>query len=152
MHTRYFDEFSVGDRFETRAVTISEGMILDFALTYDPQHMHTDKVKSEAGPFGGLIASGFQTMALSFRLFYDLGIVAQSNIVGPGIDNLRWTAPVHVGDTIHAVWEVLDLKPSSSKPDRGTVRWLNTTYNQAGDTIMTYEPIMIVRRFAVDKA
>ncbi len=146
MHTRFFDELSVGDKFETRAITISEGMILDFALTYDPQHMHTDKVQAEAGPFGGLIASGFQTMALSFRMFYDLGIVTESNIIGPGMDALRWTAPVHPGDTIHAVWEVLELTPSRSKPDRGTVRWRNTTYNQHGVEVMTYEPIMILRR------
>ena len=146
MHTRYFDDLRVGDRFETRGFTLSEGLIQDFALSYDPQHMHTDLVKAEAGQFGGLIASGFQTMALSFRLFYDLGIVADSNIIGPGIDALRWTAPVYPGDTIHAVWEVLELTASRSKPDRGTVRWRNTTYNQNGGAVMTYEPIMILRR------
>lgn len=146
MHTRYFDELNVGDRFVTRGITITEGIIVDFALTYDPQHMHLDKAKAESGPFGGLIASGFQTMALAFRLFYDLGIVADSNIVGPGVEALKWSAPVHAGDTLHAVWEVKEMRPSTSKPDRGSVRWRCTGFNQRNVEVLSYEPVMILRK------
>lgn len=146
MHTKYFEDFTVGEKFTTRAITLSEGLILDFALMYDPQHMHTDKVKAEAGPFGGLIASGFQTLALSFRQFYDLGLVVQSNIIGPGMDEVRWTAPVHAGDTIHSEWEVLEARASESKPDRGIVRWRCMTFNQRHDKVMSYESVTILRR------
>jgi len=146
MHTKYFEDFSVGEKFTTRAITLSEGLILEFALMYDPQHMHTDKVKAEAGPFGGLIASGFQTLALSFRQFYDLGLVVQSNIIGPGMDEVRWTAPVHAGDTIHSELEVLEARASESKPDRGIVRWRCMTFNQRHDKVMSYESVTIVRR------
>ncbi len=146
MHTRYFDDLKVGDRFKTRGMTLTEGMIVDFAFHYDPQHMHVDKASAESGPFGGLIASGFQTMALAFRLFYELGVVTESNIVGPGVDKLRWLAPVFPGDTIRSEWEVIAATPSRSKPDRGTITWRCTAYNQDGREIMSYEPIMILRK------
>jgi len=148
MHTRWFDEFHVGDRFETRGVTLTEAQIVNFALTYDPQHMHVDAAAAEAGPFGGLIASGFQTLALSFRLFYDLGLLAKSNIVGPGMDEVRWTAPVKHGDTIRTVVEVAEARESRSKPDRGTVRFQFTVLNQRDETVMTYQAITIIRKQA----
>lgn len=150
MHTRWFDEFTVGDRFETRGVTLTESQIVDFALTYDPQHMHVDAQAAESGPFGGLIASGFQTLALSFRLFYDLGLLVKSNIVGPGMDELRWTAPVKPGDTIRSVVEVIEARESRSKPDRGTVRFQFTVYNQRDETVMTYQAITLLRKGPAD--
>lgn len=146
MHTRWFNEFHVGDRFETRGITLTDSQIVDFALTYDPQHMHVDATAAEAGPFGGLIASGFQTLALSFRLFYDLGLVVDSNIVGPGMDEVRWTAPVKPGDTIRTAVEVIEARESRSKPDRGTVRFQFTVLNQRDETVMTYLAITIIRK------
>jgi len=146
MHTRWFEEFHVGDKFATRGVTLTESQIVDFALTYDPQHMHVDATAAEAGPFGGLIASGFQTLALSFRLFYDLGLVVESNIVGPGMDEVRWTAPVKPGDTIRTAVEVIEARESSSKPDRGTIRFQFTVLNQRDETVMTYKAITIIRK------
>lgn len=150
MHTRWFDEFKVGDRFTTRGMTLTESQIVDFALTYDPQHMHVDAHSAEAGPFGGLIASGFQTLALSFRLFYDLGLLADSNIVGPGMDEVRWTAPVKPGDTIRTVVEVIEARESRSKPDRGTVKFQFTVLNQRNETVMTYQAITIIRKKPTD--
>lgn len=146
MHTRWFNEFHVGDKFDTRGITLTEAQIVDFALTYDPQHMHVDATAAEAGPFGGLIASGFQTLALSFRLFYDLGLVVDSNIVGPGMDEVRWTAPVKPGDTIRTAVEVVEARESRSKPDRGTVRFQFTVLNQRDETVMTYLAITIIRK------
>lgn len=146
MHTRWFEEFRAGDRFETRGITLTDAQIVDFALTYDPQQMHVNAAEAEAGPFGGLIASGFQTLALSFRLFYDLGLMAKSNIVGPGMDEVRWTAPVKPGDTIRTVVEVIEARESRSKPDRGTVRFQFTVHNQRDETVMTYQAITIIRK------
>lgn len=146
MHTRWFNEFQVGDRFETRDATLTESQIVDFALTYDPQAIHVDAAAAAAGPFGGLIASGFHTLALSFRLFYDLGLIARSNIVGPGMDEVRWTAPVRPGDTIRVVAEVIEARESRSRPDRGTVRILLTVYNQRDEVAMTCQAITIIRK------
>jgi acyl dehydratase len=146
MHTRWFEDFQVGDRFESRGATLTESQIVDFALTYDPQHMHVDAAAAQAGPFGGLIASGFQTLALSFRMFYDLGLMVQSNIVGPGMDEVRWTAPVKPGDTIRSAVEVAEARASRSKLDRGTVRFQFTVLNQRDETVMTYQAITIIRK------
>ena len=146
MHTRWFEEFQVGDRFEARGATLTESQIVDFALTYDPQPMHVDAAAEEAGPFAGLIASGFQTLALSFRLFYDLGLTVGSNIVGPGLDEVRWTAPVKPGDTIRPVVEVIEARESRSRPDRGTVRLQFTVLNQRDETVLTYQAITIIRK------
>lgn len=146
MHTRWFGEFHVGDRFESRGATLTESQIVDFALTYDPQHMHLDATAAGAGPFGGLIASGFQTLALSFRLFYDLGLMARSNIIGPGLDEIRWLAPVKPGDTLRSVVEVVEARESRSRPDRGTVIFGFTVLNQRDESVLTYRAITIIAK------
>ena len=146
MHTRWFEDFRVGDRFESRGVTLTESQIVDFALTYDPQQMHVNAAAAVDGMFGGLIASGFQTLALSFRLFFDLGLMEKSNIVGPGMDEVRWLAPVRPGDTLRSVVEVLETRGSRSRADRGTVRFGFTVENQHGERVLTYQALTIIRR------
>lgn len=146
MHTRYFEEFAAGQKFETRGISLTEGQIIDFAMHYDPQPFHVDREYAKAGLFGEVIASGFQTMALAFRLFVELGLTLRSNIVGPGADEVRWTAPVRPGDTIRSIVEVMEVKPSGSKPDRGTVRLLFTVKNQRDETVMTFQSLNILRR------
>src|SRR3546814_14122809 len=79
--------------------------IVDCAMRYDPQPIHIDLEAAKEGPFSGLIASGFQTLALAFRLFLDRGFYEKSIIVGPGLDELRWTAPVRPGDTLKIIGE-----------------------------------------------
>ncbi len=127
---KYLDDLSVGDTFETAGITLTEGGIVDFALVHDPQPFHLDKVAAQNSIFGGLIASGFQTIALTFRLFRDTGVLTSTNIGGHGMDEVRWRAPVYAGDTIRVRVTVEAITPSRSKPDRGTVRFLYQTYNQ----------------------
>jgi len=151
MHSLYLDEFSVGDIFETRSATLTEGQIVDYAMMWDPQPFHMNKEVAEKTMFGGLIASGFQTQALAFRLFCDLGLLMESNIIGTGMDEVRWTAPVRPGDTLKNRIEVLEARPSSSKPDRGTLRLQHNVINQTDDTVMTFQTVMIVRRSSAAK-
>jgi acyl dehydratase len=146
MHSRFFEGFTVGDKFESRSASLSESQIIDFAMMYDPQHMHIDKAAAEQGPFGGLIASGFQTLALSFRLFYDIGLITQTNIIGPGMDKVVWHAPVFAGDTIRVFIEILEARPSKSKPDRGIILWGFTTKNQNGEVVMSAQAPSFIRR------
>ena len=96
----YFEDFTVGRRFTTRGVTVTETQIIDFAFTYDPQPFHIDRVAAEQTPYGGLIASGFQVLAISFRLFHQTGAFAACSLGGYGIDDLRWMRPTRPGDTI----------------------------------------------------
>ena len=143
MVDRYFDDFAVGERFTSRGATVTESQILDFALCYDPQPFHLDIDAAKATPFGGLIASGFQTLALGFRLIYDTGFFKACSVGSPGMDEIRWTRPVRPGDTLRTEAEILTLRPSASKPDRGTARVGYTVRNQDGDIVMTFVAIQI---------
>jgi acyl dehydratase len=127
---KYLDDLSVGDTFETDGITVTESGIIDFALTYDPQPFHVNKVAATNSIFGGLIASGFQTLAITFRLLRDTGVLTGTNLGGHGLDELRWLAPVYPGDTLHARVTVEAVTPSRSKPDRGVIRFRYRTYNQ----------------------
>ena len=137
MPDMYFDDFSLGQRFETRSMTVSEASILDFAERYDPQPFHLDVEYAKRTHFGGLIASGFQTLSLSFALFLRLGLLELANLGSPGMEEVRWLKPLRPGDTIRQVAEVIELTPSRSKPDRGVVRMRHETLNQKDEVIMT---------------
>ena len=138
MDTRFLDDLNPGDRFTSPGITLTEAEIIDFALRYDPQSFHLDAVAAAESPYGGLIASGFQSLALCFRLFIQSGILAESSMGSPGIDELRWLAPVRPGDTLKSVVEVLDVRPSQSKPDRGIARLLYKAENQRGETVLSF--------------
>jgi acyl dehydratase len=142
----YLDEFTVGQRFVSGGCTLSEAQILDFAFHYDPQPFHMDKEAAPEWPYGGLIASGFQTLLVAFRLFYAEGVIKQGSLGSPGMDELRWHLPVRPGDTIHTVAEVLEVRPSRSRPDRGTVIIANRVLNQRGETVMSYRCIHLQLR------
>lgn len=138
MSNQYLDDLKVGQTFKTNGATITESDIIGFALKYDPQPFHLDVVEAAKSPYGGLIASGFQTLAYCFRLFIQTGIFLESSIGSPGIDELRWLAPVRPGDTLYTEVDVLEVRPSSSKPDRGIARLKYQARNQHGDVVLTF--------------
>jgi len=142
----YFEDFTPGREFRTDGATITEAQILDFALAFDPQPFHLDAEAAKQSIFGGLIASGFHTMALTFRLFAQTRALAACSLGSPGVDELRWLRPVRPGDTLRAVVRVAEQRPSSSKPDRGIVRLQWTTLNQAGEPVLTMTSMQLVRR------
>ncbi|MCW2246910.1 acyl dehydratase [Azospirillum fermentarium] len=137
MTGRYFQDFAVGDVVETAGVTLTESAIIDFALVHDPQPFHIDRVAAESGPFGGLIASGFQSMALSFRLLLQTGIFAGTSLGGGVMDEVRWLKPVRPGDTLSVTMTVVSVTPSR-RGDRGTVRCAYATRNQQGEVVLTF--------------
>ena len=146
MTVRYFEDFEVGERFVSPGATISESQILDFALAYDPQPFHLDKEAAADFPYGGLIASGFQTLALAFRVFYQANVINACSLGSPGMDEVRWLAPVRPGDTIHTEAEVVSKRESRSRPDRGTLNMAYEIKNQTGDVVMTFTAIHIFRK------
>ena len=143
---RYFDDFEAGARFVTGEETLSEAEIVAFARRFDPQPIHIDAARAAEGPYGGLIASGFQTMALGFRLFYQLGLLGAACIGGPGIDAVRFHRPARPGDRIHAIATVAETRPSRSKPDRGYVRIAYDVRNQRNEAVLSYEIVHILLR------
>jgi acyl dehydratase len=148
MTGRTFDDFEVGERFTSPGITVSEAQILDFALAYDPQPFHLDKEAATASLYGGLIASGFQTLALGFRAFYQAGVINHCSLGSPGLDELRWLKPVRPGDTLHTEVEVKSKRASRSKPDRGVLYLAWEVKNQTGEIVMTLTGMHLLRRRA----
>lgn len=146
MAERYFDDFKVGDTFATASTTVTEAMIVEFAKVYDPQPFHIDPVAAKQTHFGGLIASGFQTLALGFRLVWDTGLFKAASMGSPGFDELRWLKPVRPGDTLHVEMEVTESRPSQSKPDRGIMRAAYKYMNQNGEAVLSYTAMHLLRR------
>lgn len=142
----YLEDFEPGQRFTTRGCTLGEAQILDFAWQYDPQPFHIDSEAAASGPYGGLIGSGFQTLVVAFRLFYQENVINAASMGSPGMDELRWLRPVRPGDTIRVQVEVREVRPSRSRADRGTAILAYAVMNQKGETVMTFTATHIFRR------
>ncbi|MGV0998316.1 MAG: MaoC family dehydratase [Fluviibacter sp.] len=132
------DELVVGEVFETQGYTLTQADITSFAFSFDPQPFHIDAVAAEKSIFGGIIASGFHTIAICFRLFIQSGIFAHSSLGGTGLDEVRWFAPVRAGDTLTAEVEVAKLVPSTSKDDRGVAVLHYRGYNQRRELVVSF--------------
>ncbi len=143
---RYFEDFAIGERFTTATALLTEGMVLEFARTYDPQPFHVDAEAAKQTIFGGLIASGFQSLALGFRLVLDTGVFDGVSMGSPGFDVLRWLRPVRPGDRLRVVFEVVEARPSTSKPDRGLLRIAYRYLNQDDAEVLTFEGVHLIRR------
>lgn len=143
---RCFEDYAPGSVHELGSVSVSEAEILDFARRYDAQPFHVDPAAAAAGPFGGLVASGWHTAALMMALLVERYLDPATSLGSPGIDELRWPAPVRPGDTLSARVTVIEARPSRSKPDRGLVRSHIEVRNQRGDTVMTVKAMNLVRR------
>jgi acyl dehydratase len=145
MPERYLDDFKPGDRFVSPGITVTESMVIDFALSYDPQPFHLDTEAAVASHFGGLIASGIQTLALGFRAFLELGLFSACGMGSPGLDELRWLRPVRPGDTLRSEVEIIDVRPSRSKPDRGMLVMAFKIQNQREETVLTMRNLQLTR-------
>ena len=144
---RYFDDFSPGERFETPGTTVTESMLLDFAYRYDPQPFHLDVNAAQQSVYGGLIASGFQTLVHAYRMFISQGVLAACSMGSPAMDEVRWIQPVRPGDPQRVAGQVGDMRPSRSKPDRGFLRMDYQVLNQADVAVMTFSIThMLARR------
>ena len=142
----FLDDFKVGDVFDSKGMTLTEADIIGFARVWDPQPFHIDAESARAGHFGGIIASGFQTLAATFRMLYQTGFLVDANLGGPGMDEIRWLKPVNAGDTIRGRASVKEVTPSRSKPDRGILKLACETLNQRDEIVMTATLIIMVAR------
>lgn len=142
----HFDELEAGQEFHGPGYTFTESGIVDFAFAYDPQPFHIDVDAAKHSHFGGLIASGFQTLAVTFRLLYQGGFLRGASLGGPGMEDVKWLKPVRPGDTIRARAKVLDLVPSKSKPDRGVLKLRVAAINQADEEVMTVTMNIIMKK------
>jgi acyl dehydratase len=143
--TRWFEDYRDGLVLEFGAVHVDEAEVVEFARRYDPQPFHVDAGAAAQGDFGGLIASGWHTGSLMMRLLVDHYLAPASSLGSPGIDELRWLAPVRPGDTLSVRVTVIEVRRSQSKPDRGLVRSLIEVLNQRRDVVMRMKALNLVR-------
>jgi len=133
----YFEDFTPGWTFENGPRTLTAPEIVAFAREWDPQTYHTDEEKARASPYGGLIASGWQTGVVAMRLMCDGYLLDTSCVGSPGIDELRFLKPVRPGDALRFRSTVLDAQASKTKPNRGTVTFRWEVINQAGEVVLS---------------
>jgi acyl dehydratase len=143
---RYFEDFIPGSVHEYGPAEVSEAEILEFARKYDPQPIHVDPEWARTGPFGGLIASGWHTAALTMRLLVGSYLPAGASLASPGIEELRWLRPVRPGDMLCARVTVVEARPSRSKPDRGLLRSRIEVVDGDGQVVMTLVALNMLRR------
>ena len=142
----YLEDFAVGERYTGGTTTVDLAPIKAFAADFDPQPFHLDEAAAKASIFGRLVASGWHTVAVTMRLLVQGELRSLWGLVGLGADELRWPRPVVPGDVLSVEWEVLEVRPSASKPDRGTARLRVTTRNQRGETVLTMITTILVPR------
>jgi acyl dehydratase len=117
----HFEDFTPGRVWEIEGPTLGRDEIVEFARRFDPQYFHLDERAAEDSPYGGLIASGWQTVGICMRLICDAYLLQAASLGSPGVNEVRWTKPVRPGDRLRMKMTVLEAKLSRSKPDRGTV-------------------------------
>ena len=146
MSVRYLEDFAVGQVYRTGRQRIDAERIKTFAQEFDPQPFHLDEEKARHSMFGGLAASGWHTAALTMRLLVESEMKPAGGIIGGGCDEFRWPRPVRPGDELRVESEVLEVRPSRSRPDQGLLRVRNTTLNQNNEAVQTMIANLIVPR------
>jgi acyl dehydratase len=143
---QYLEDFSVGQVFNSGRLRVDKEAIIAFAKQFDPQPYHLDEEMARLSPFGRLVASGWHTAALTMRLLVEGQFRPAGGIIGVGFDELSWPRPVHPGDELRTRSDVLEVRPSKSRPDRGLIRVRTTTLNQNDEAVQVYVGYIIVPR------
>jgi acyl dehydratase len=140
---RHWEDFEAGQVYELGPHTVTAEEIVDFARQFDPQPFHLDEEAAARGPFGGLIASGWHTAALFMRMYVEELINETVSMGSPGVEELRWLVPVRPGDELRGRVTILEATPSSTRPERGTIRARMEMLNQRDEVVLT----MVARGF-----
>jgi acyl dehydratase len=142
---RYFEDYQVGAVYEYGYGYVSADEIVAFAERFDPQAMHVDADYAAGGPFGGLIASGWHTAGIFMRLYADHYLSRVASLASPGIDEVRWPAPLRPGDTVRMRTMVVSARRSRSKPDRGLVHTRGELFNQENRPVLSLVAMNLLR-------
>ena len=151
MTERYLEDFAVGQRFSTGRHIVDDEQIKTFAAEFDPQPFHVDETAAERSIFRGLAASGWHTAGITMRLLVHGDLRPAGGIIGLGLEEMQWPRPVRPGDELHVETEILQVRPSASKPSQGLLKVRNTTFNQKGEAVLSQTVnLLVLRRPAKD--
>ena len=143
----YLEDFSVGDTREFGRYTVSLEEVMEFGRKYDPQPFHIDEAAAAKSHFGGLIASGWHTCGMFMKMLADdFNSRGGGSLGSPGVDELRWLKPVRPGDVLSVRGEVLEARPSKSKPERGIVRSRFEVFTEDGTVVMSLTSVSLMSR------
>jgi acyl dehydratase len=143
----YLDDLRVGQRFTSATHALDEGQVIAFAAQFDPQPFHLDGGAAKDMFFGGLVASGWHTAAITMRLMVRGGVPIAGGLIGAGAE-ISWPRPTRPDDVLRVESEVLEIAPSRSRPDRGMVKVRSETLNQRDEVVQVLEARMVVPRRA----
>ena len=146
MTERYLEDFSVGQTFTSGRMRVDAGQIKTFAAEFDPQPFHLDEDAARKTIFGGLAASGWHTAALTMRLLVSSDLKPAGGIIGAGFDEFRWPRPVRPGDELRIESEVLEVRPSKSRPQQGLIKLRTTTLNQNDEAVQIQIGNLVIPR------
>jgi acyl dehydratase len=146
MTTRYLEDFVVGQKFGSGTRRMEKERTTSFAAEFDPQPFHLDEAAARETIFGGLVASGWHTAAATMRLLVDGELKIAGGLVDAGFDELRWPRPVRPGDQLHLESEIMEVRVSRSRPDRGLIKVRTTTLNQTGQAVQILVANLVVPR------
>ena len=141
----WLEDFAVGQVYAAGPIPIAADAIKAYARAFDPQPFHTDEQFAETTFFRGLVASGWHTASLTMRLVVEALPIA-GGVIGGGVDELRWPRPLRPGDELHLEGEIIEVRPSRSKPTQGLVRVRTTTFNRERQAIQTMIANLVVPR------
>ncbi|MDQ2909361.1 MAG: MaoC family dehydratase [Candidatus Eremiobacteraeota bacterium] len=147
MPERYFEDWTIGERVETRSITVTRESVVAFAHEYDPQPFHFDDAAAARSFFGRIAASGWQTASYAMRLIVESGVFGKDGGIGLGVDALRWLKPVYPGDTLRVTCECTGKRAHPEKPN-GVIHFRNVTYNGDDEAVMTHVAIALVAKRA----
>jgi acyl dehydratase len=146
MSEQYLEDYAVGQIYMSGPRRVDKDQILAFARQFDPQPFHLDEEAARNSPFRGLAASGWHTAAVTMRLMVDGEFKPAGGILGVGFDELSWPRAVRPGDELRVKSEVLEVRPSKSRPDRGMIKVQNTTLNQNDEAVQIFIAKLLVPR------
>ena len=146
MTGKYLEDFAAGQSYRSGRLRVEEQRVKSFAAEFDPQPFHLDADAARGSIFGGLAASGWHTAAMTMRLLVESEFKPAGGIIGAGFDEFRWPAPVRPGDELHLDIEVLEVRPSKSRPSQGMVKVRTTTRNQKGEAVQVSVGNLVVPR------
>ena len=147
MAEHYFEDFAPGQKYRgSLRLRVEAERVKSFAAEFDPQPFHLDDAAARQTIFKGLAASGWHTAAMTMKLLVESDLKPADGIVGTGFDEFRWPRPVRPGDELWIESEILEVRPSKSRPDQGLVKVRTTTYNQDGQPVQVNVGNLVVPR------